>query len=315
MKKIIVDRKNWIFDLFLHFLMLLTLCMSAAVVHAQDKQRAGGNYNHTSTGFPLTGVHVSVDCETCHTGGIFKGTPTTCDGCHTAGQRVVAPGKSAKHIVTNRPCEVCHTNAVTFLGARFDHMGVLPGSCLSCHNSSMAAGKPAQHVSTTRNCDSCHRTSAWFPASFNHQGMTADCSTCHISGQNPFFKGVITTSVTGTNGHTAVNPPLCRSCHTNYGSFLNAMYDHAGASPLCASCHVLKPAGHVTTSADCGDCHKTKITWLGAVNHTPTANCWTCHSTRGHPGDKGAVSGQSCASSGCHQPGGPFGTAYIRWTN
>lgn len=279
MKQGKVDRKARVFDFSVQFFLAITMLAFAAMAQAQDIRQVGKGFNHTSTGFPLTGVHVNVQCETCHTGGIFKGTPTACAGCHAPGRRVVAGGKPAQHIVSNSPCEVCHTNTVTFLGARFDHLGVQPGACQTCHNSGMAAGKPARHVNTQRSCDSCHRTSAWIPAGYNHQGVTADCSNCHIQGQNSFYKGVIANGVTGTNGHTTVNPPLCASCHTNYGSFLGAMYDHAGASPLCGTCHTLKPAGHMTTTVDCGDCHKTKTTWLGASNHSGNivGICGTCH--------------------------------------
>ena len=99
-----------------------------------ETQLAGRDFNHEATGFPLTGGHATAACETCHVGGVFKGTPKTCDGCHALGKRVVATPKSTSHIVTDAPCDTCHFNTSTFLGARFNHGTALPGQCATCHN-------------------------------------------------------------------------------------------------------------------------------------------------------------------------------------
>ena len=40
-------------------------------------------FDHSTTGFPLTGVHKIVNCVDCHTNG-FQNTPTTCVSCHQA---------------------------------------------------------------------------------------------------------------------------------------------------------------------------------------------------------------------------------------
>ena len=37
------------------------------------RKKAG--FDHFSTGFPLTGMHESLDCEKCHVKGVFKNTP------------------------------------------------------------------------------------------------------------------------------------------------------------------------------------------------------------------------------------------------
>ncbi|MEE9432422.1 MAG: hypothetical protein V3V16_15355, partial [Melioribacteraceae bacterium] len=41
----------------------------------------GNGFSHSTTQFPLTGAHVSVDCSTCHTNG-YSGTSTECFVCH-----------------------------------------------------------------------------------------------------------------------------------------------------------------------------------------------------------------------------------------
>ncbi len=39
-----------------------------------ETQQGGRDFNHMTTGFPLSGGHATVACETCHMGGVFKGT-------------------------------------------------------------------------------------------------------------------------------------------------------------------------------------------------------------------------------------------------
>ncbi|MEJ2572223.1 MAG: hypothetical protein P8164_01330, partial [Gammaproteobacteria bacterium] len=51
------------------------------------------NFDHFTTGFPLTGAHKGVDCESCHNRGVFKGTPTKCSGCHMTGTLAGATAK------------------------------------------------------------------------------------------------------------------------------------------------------------------------------------------------------------------------------
>ena len=42
------------------------------------------SFNHNNTAFPLTGVHITVPCATCHTNNNYTTLPTTCYGCHQA---------------------------------------------------------------------------------------------------------------------------------------------------------------------------------------------------------------------------------------
>ena len=61
---------------------------------AAETPLVGRDFNHMTTGFPLLGGHATAACETCHVGGVFKGTPKNCDGCHAVGRRVLATPKS-----------------------------------------------------------------------------------------------------------------------------------------------------------------------------------------------------------------------------
>ena len=259
---------------------MVTLAMTlfAPAVSAQTS-----DFNHMRTGFPLTGVHTNVECETCHVGGIFKGTPKDCAGCHSAGRRVVAPGKHASHIITNAPCDVCHTNTVSFLGARFNHIGVQPRACINCHNGGTGPGKPASHVITNSPCDSCHRSSAWIPAGYDHVGVVpGSCAQCHNN----------VTAIGKPSFHITTTPlnKACDDCHTTgFTTFVGAVYHHEGVVPgTCGTCHLGQSAGarpktpgHIpTTGNGCDACHKNTVSFTGAImDHAAAVStpCATCH--------------------------------------
>ena len=117
------------------------------------------NFDHFSTGFPLTGAHVRVDCEDCHVLGVFKGTQRRCGSCHVRGGLVAASSKSPAHIRTTNACGDCHTTRQWPMVRRVDHGAVL-GSCFGCHNTSLAKGKSPTHIATAfpRLLYECHPT-------------------------------------------------------------------------------------------------------------------------------------------------------------
>lgn len=122
------------------------------------------NYRIHHTNFPLTGYHLLTKCacEECHLGGVWKGTPRTCNECHN-GTRSNALAKPGIHIPTTLQCGSCHTTISFSTGVNTNHT-TFAGQCLSCHNGSYAAqgarGKPGDHPRTTLSCDSagCHNT-------------------------------------------------------------------------------------------------------------------------------------------------------------
>ena len=270
-------------------LSLLAIALTLSSLQAAAESQLGGrDFNHMATGFPLSGGHSTAACETCHIGGVFKGTPKNCDGCHAIGQRVVATPKSSNHIVTDAPCESCHFNTATFLGARYNHGNAKPGQCKTCHNGRQANAKPASHAvgnKATGSCDSCHRPSAWFPASWNHIGVApGTCTNCHVTGgQSSISKPVSHTpvSIKGMN--------QCDDCHSFVG-WIPARFKH-NTGAVCSSCHdgikaTGKPGGHVATIDECNQCHFSTTTFLGALggkpaNHIPYnagVQCSNCHS-------------------------------------
>ena len=252
---------------------------------AAETQQSGRDFNHMSTGFMLQGGHAIVACETCHIGGIFKGTPRACDGCHALGKRIVATPKSSSHIVTDAPCETCHFNTSTFYDARFNHANATRGSCQTCHNGRLSNSKPSTHSTgnkATHSCDDCHRSVTWLPATWNHEASAVGrCSTCHISDPE------VSPPNRKPAGHSATiakNTFECDSCHNFLGWYPNK-YKHTRVD--CLNCHdgvtaIGKTGSHTRIGMAtyiCSDCHTTAA-WLPAkYNHSNPGDgtCKGCH--------------------------------------
>ncbi|MBI3478802.1 MAG: hypothetical protein HY016_00345 [Nitrosomonadales bacterium] len=265
-------------------------------------------FDHSKTGFNLTGAHILARCASCHVDGVFKGTPRDCSSCHVAGNRMGAQSKTSKHVVTVAPCERCH-QSTAWTPVVFNHVGLAPGFCLICHNGTAATGKPSGHVVTTDSCDACHKTVAWKPLAAggmpaNHLPTTQTCSLCHSTGFGAnsgvmSHAGIINGCATCHNGATyavgmkPVSMPTnhlptsmpCETCHssTNFTTFLlptsAAMMNHAGIVSNCAQCHngqvfagvtpLSKPSTHLLTSSPCENCHTSTSTFLVMNLTTP----------------------------------------------
>ena len=73
----------------------LTISLIAQPASSED---ISNGFDHFSTGFPLTGPHERVDCESCHQRGIFAGTPRQCQACHSTSGQISATTKPQNHI-------------------------------------------------------------------------------------------------------------------------------------------------------------------------------------------------------------------------
>ena len=121
-------------------------------------------FDHNKSAFPLTGNHISVQCQACHGNGVYKGTPTNCYACHAA--------RDAHNGQFGTACESCH-NPSGWQNVTFDHNNTafpLVGkhqnvNCTGCHKNGVFAGTPTQ-------CIACHQD--------QHNGQNGtDCSVCH----------------------------------------------------------------------------------------------------------------------------------------
>jgi hypothetical protein len=107
--------------------------------NARDNSFSQGRFNHSSV-YPLSGMHATTDCASCHRNGVYKGTPRECVGCHRADyDRTTQPNHAASGLSTD--CASCHRQSdPSFGSANFNHNSVFPlvglhaaQACTSCH--------------------------------------------------------------------------------------------------------------------------------------------------------------------------------------
>jgi hypothetical protein len=282
-------------NISLRLLSCLMLLLAAPLAFGAESPRS--NFDHLLTGFPLTGVHASTPCETCHVGGRFRGTPKDCAFCHSAGGRIAVSVKPFNHVPTQEPCEQCHRSASTWTGARFSHASVTPGDCMRCHNGTYAPGKSASHIQTASPCDTCHRTTFWAPARFNHANVTpGSCATCHNGSQ-----------ARGKPANHVQTTAACDQCHST-SAWTPARFNHASVTPgSCATCHNGsqargKPANHIVTNEACDQCHRTSAWTPATFRHTNVVpgSCATCHNGTTARGKSGGHFVTSLACDACH---------------
>ncbi len=144
---------------------------------------------------------MNAACSSCHVGGKFAGTATTCVGCHAADFQNAA---NPNHVQSNLPqtCQVCH-NTAAWRPASFDHntstkfpltgahVNVAcnschiggkytgtPTACSACHAADFTKATNPNHVQSgfPQTCQVCHNTAAWQPASFDHNTLPSSRS-------------------------------------------------------------------------------------------------------------------------------------------
>jgi len=133
------------------------------------------SFDHSRSNFPLTGAHVNVKCEQCHTNGQFKGLASTCVSCHAE------PTQHAGQFGTD--CAACHsTNAwkpASFNGKHTFPLNHGEGgqvSCTTCH--------PVSYNAYT--CYGCHEhNEANIASEHREEGISdfQDCVRCHADGR------------------------------------------------------------------------------------------------------------------------------------
>ena len=285
-------------EIYLLMSVLVSALVSGFVATSSAQPAWPDEFDHFRTGFPLTGHHEVLRCESCHAGGGFVGTPRACAVCHAPGGSIATTSKPPTHIVSGSNCEDCHTTA-SWHSDRFDHRSVT-ASCITCHNGQTATGKTPNHLPSSSDCSSCHNEISWGGALFDHAGIVGNCASCH-------------------NGSTAIGKPTnhpptsnrCEDCHDT-ASWGGARFDHSGITGNCVSCHngttaPGKPTDHLVTNSDCVLCHTT-LAWTSATfDHSGiTGNCSSCHNGTTATGKPPQHFVTSLDCDTCHRP--------VRWT-
>jgi hypothetical protein len=232
-----------------------------------------GVKEHDTSGYPLHGKHITVECAKCHIPAgkdtVYKVKYAACLDCHKDAhdnQFAAAPYR-------NR-CEDCHT-------------------VLDFHRSTFTIAKhrntryPLTGAHAAVSCTDCHkvgaggRTDKILP--FHFQDMT--CTACHADPHHGEFKDRM--------AQRRANGVLlgCEACH-NTRSWTDVVgFDHSRTKfPLlgahraarCGACHKIpvgaKEVQFKGTSQVCEDCHKDAH--AGQFAKSGKTPCADCHSTQ-----------------------------------
>ncbi len=286
------------------------------------------DFDHMAvSGFPLNGAHRTAQCLSCHVNNQTTGLPRECYGCHENDYLATTnPGHSQAQFSQN--CTDCHTETA-WVPSTFDHNQtafILTGAhttvnCIDCHTDGQYSGTPTDcwschetdyvavtdpnHVTNNFNqdCSICHSTTAWEPATFDHNQTafvltgahtTVNCIDCHTGGQ---YSGTPTdcwschetdyVAVTDPNHVTNNFSQDCSICHST-NAWEPATFDHnqtafiltgAHITVNCVSCHI---DGYTNTPSECVACHQGDYDNTNDPAHAaaqfPT-DCAECHST------------------------------------
>jgi hypothetical protein len=152
---------------------------------------ADGKFNHSTTGWPLQGAHVTTPCASCHINNNYSLTSanTDCYGCHQAAwlSTQTLGGSVPNHVAAQYPttCVTCHTTWVTtgWLGATFNHTWF----------------RIPHHASV---CSDCHLVSTNY--------KTFSCINCHTTPAHSQAR--VDRTHLGRPGYT-YGPTICYNCH------------------------------------------------------------------------------------------------------
>jgi hypothetical protein len=283
-----------------------------------------------NTYYALTGAHATVDCNSCHNGN-YATTQNTCVGCHQSNYNA---STNPPHQTANIPttCADCHTTNPGWKPATFAihntyypltgfhatitcdqcHKGnytTTPNTCVGCHQTDYNNTNNPNHAAAQfgTDCQTCHSTSAWIPATFNHdgqyfpiysgrhQGTWTLCTECHTTANNFALYSCIDCHAHNNqsevnNQHNGVGgyvytSSACYACHPT-GSAGGAFNHNVGfpltgahATTPCAACHT---NGYIGTPTACSACHINNYNQTNNPNHATAGiatTCDVCHTT------------------------------------
>jgi len=224
------------------------------------------------------------------------GLISDCAACHDG---INATGKSINHILTDAPCETCHTvetwlitntAAPVPIVSAFDHTTVVGTPCLDCHDNVVEQGKPVDHVVSSDICDECHTTDTWAIPTATPPAEPPPADPTVPAPVDPPPPEI-------EFDHTTVAGTPCLDCHDNVieeGKPLN----HIESSDACADCHTTEtwdivpaevppvdppppPFDHATVAGTpCLDCHDNVIEEGKPLDHIESSDaCADCHTT------------------------------------
>lgn len=145
-------------------------------------------FDHSTTGWPLTGAHLSLACSDCHKA---NSTPSTsCNSCHQQDyQNTVDPNHQVAGLSTDCATSGCHTT-ISWNGAQYtahdalyfpiysgSHAGRWSMDCATCHTTSSD-----YHVYDCLTCHGKTETDSHHTGVSGYQYLSTACYGCHPRG-------------------------------------------------------------------------------------------------------------------------------------
>jgi hypothetical protein len=220
------------------------------------------SFNHSLTGYELTGAHLRIDCRDCHQPDLIEdidlrqrkntylGLSNTCAACHE---------DYHQNTLSTNKCAECHTTKSFSPASNFDHSQtayVLNGQhqevdCIKCHQKTIRNGEEFQVFSGIEftNCNSCHDDA-------HDNNLGSDCKQCHTEQSFNSLTSIRRFNHNRTNfalkgAHQRVD---CRLCHEMDVSPLAIFQDRLGtATNDCIACH--EDVHENRFGSDCASCH------------------------------------------------------------
>lgn len=213
------------------------------------------DFNHSLTGYILTGKHAVTECGKCHTDQVrikmkkknrtFLGLSANCLSCH----------EDYHQGTLSSDCSSCHSTNSFKKAENFDHnkakfkliQSHLKVDCDKCHQTMIKNGKKYQKFTGLSfvNCYSCHND-------VHNNKFGKDCKSCHVVAGFKFINNK-------TFDHHRTRFPLlgkhinlnCNECHKT-GISTKPSFEN------CYNCHSDFHSGEFTSEQnkrDCSECH------------------------------------------------------------
>ena len=199
------------------------------------------------------------------------------DTGHLRDAATTAPRRAARrrnHLPTTASCDTCH-RTTGWTPATFNHTGVTPGTCASCHNGTTARGKtrePPADDGVVRHLPPHHRLDAGDVQP--HRRDTGTCATLPQRHHRARQDG----EPRADDGVVRHLPPHDR---VDAGDVQPHRRDagHLRDAATTAPPHAARRATHVPTTASCDTCHRTTGWTPATFSHTGVTpgTCATCH--------------------------------------
>src|ERR1700731_2833863 len=219
------------------------------------------SFDHSTTGFALTGTHASpspTPCASCHVSNNYTLNSADCMGCHQAAWNTTPSfgGNVPDHIKAGFPttaaaCAQCHT-ITKWADGKFDHTAF--GFPLTNSHALVADGGKVP------SCASCHINN-----NYSLTTLLSDCGNpgCHLT---PWQQTNTPTPSTSGPTFAVAN---CMTCH-NTISWTTAAFDHSTTGWALTGSQQMAPAGKVVA---CTDCHVGNNYTFTVAN----TDCYGCH--------------------------------------